>query len=570
VAGQSEHPLLRSKHIDTLEVLEEYSRDVTKLQKENKQLQQQLSKLTAANGGGGGSEASLARIEQLEADLEAQRSLQSQLAQLEAERARVAQLLAAQEGDVLAAKQQVSSLRSELHVLSETHRGCLATRHTLSEQIAALSRTNLELAEKAHTCQTQVEEHKQALERQSERLQQLEIQATLGPPLPLSGANAASSSIEDSKTARELKAKNQNAKAQLRDKDALLAQQHDQVEQLRSQLAAANSAAAEQTLAHKQLVEAHKKLQSEAATLQQNASSAASSERRQSHARNELARREREWAAEKRALQQELEQARRTSASNMAASVPVSSSRGMPSKTESELLERVAHLQSELRSVSSTAETLHAQNNLLRTEHEKVSKAFNKVLAAGGGGGGLAATGAPVTRQNNDTITIASKRSGFPELIAARRECDALKIQVADLQHALMVAQGRAGGGGFMPPTAAAATTTSASGAQSSGHPHRSSGATAATSSTRGALGSSKSLALIAAHEREHGAPVAAAQLLPIAGSTASSSPGSSPPHTGSNGVGRQAPVAGRRSSGGWPTAAVAVGSGAGAARIKR
>jgi myosin heavy subunit len=569
---------LRSKHIDTLEVLEEYSRDVAKLQKENKQLQQQLSKLTALNGGGGGgSEASLARIEQLEADLEAQRSLQSQLAQLEAERARVAQLLAAQEGDVLAAKQQVSSLRSELHVLSETHRGCLATRHTLSEQIAALSRTNLELNEKAQTCQTQVEEHKQALERQSERLQQLEIQATLGPPLPLSAAkNAASSSTEDSKTARELKAKNQKAKAQLRDKDALLAQQHDQVEQLRAQLAAANSAAAEQTAAHKQLVEAHKKLQGEAATLQQHTASAASSERRQSHARNELARREREWAAEKRVLQQELEQARRTSAANMASPAPVSSSRGTanssPSKTESELLERVAHLQSELRSVSSTAETLHAQNQLLRTEHEKVSKAFNKVLAAGGGGGGLAATGAPVTRQNNDTITIASKRSGFPELIAARRECDALKIQVADLQHALMVAQGRPGGGGFMPPTAAAATTTAASGAQSSGQPHRSSGATAAAASTaRGALGSSKSLALIAAHEREHGAPVAAAQ--PVAGSTiASSSPGSSPPHTssGSNNVGRQVPVAGRRSSGGWPTAAVAVGSGAGAARIKR
>lgn len=38
-------PLLRTKHIDTLEVLEEYSRDVERLQKENKALQQQMSKI---------------------------------------------------------------------------------------------------------------------------------------------------------------------------------------------------------------------------------------------------------------------------------------------------------------------------------------------------------------------------------------------------------------------------------------------------------------------------------------------------------------------------------------------
>ena len=43
-----EGKLLRTKHIDTLEVLDEYSQEVARLHKENKSLQQQLSKLVSA------------------------------------------------------------------------------------------------------------------------------------------------------------------------------------------------------------------------------------------------------------------------------------------------------------------------------------------------------------------------------------------------------------------------------------------------------------------------------------------------------------------------------------------
>lgn len=39
--------LLRTKHIDTLEVLEEYTRDIDRLQKENKALQKQITQLVS-------------------------------------------------------------------------------------------------------------------------------------------------------------------------------------------------------------------------------------------------------------------------------------------------------------------------------------------------------------------------------------------------------------------------------------------------------------------------------------------------------------------------------------------
>ena len=49
--------LLRTKHIDTLEVLETYSKDLTRLQKENKELAHKIANMVTRTNGAHGREA---------------------------------------------------------------------------------------------------------------------------------------------------------------------------------------------------------------------------------------------------------------------------------------------------------------------------------------------------------------------------------------------------------------------------------------------------------------------------------------------------------------------------------
>ena len=81
-----EGKLLRTKHIDTLEVLETYSRDVDLLTRENQLLTEKLSKLSSLSGDPFAQLASLQTILQVERDSNQEMSSRIKIFGMEAER----------------------------------------------------------------------------------------------------------------------------------------------------------------------------------------------------------------------------------------------------------------------------------------------------------------------------------------------------------------------------------------------------------------------------------------------------------------------------------------------------
>ena len=461
---------------------------------------------------------------------------------------------------------QASSLRSELSRLGLAHTEVLSARSALEKKLSALTSEAHELRQRLAGMESELTACREAMQRQAERVRQLEIQAAVGAPLPLATATAtaaaaaaAAASSEEAQTARSLRAKAAKSKEKLREKEAQLARQLDELAQLRGELAAAA-----QSEAHKKLVAelaaAQKQVQAAnataaAATAAAAASSSARKQASASAAKEDLARRERAWNTERRDLLAQLEAAK--SAAAAAAQAHPSSSR-VPTRSEQEHRELVQHLQSEVAALRAQNEHTHAQNQLLRSEHTKLSAAFNKVLAGGGGIGGKASVSTGTAPAPGNTITIASKKGAFPEFVAAKRENEALHQQVSELRHAAHILQNRLAQAMLSQPQQQPQqqmqqqAQAQAQGVQQP-RPARAS---------VGALGSSGS----------------SAQLQQQAGSFSSSSgPSTASPGPSRHVVAAPAGVVGsvgapinKRSSGGWSTAALPASSASGAGRVRR
>jgi hypothetical protein len=461
-----EHKLLRTKHIDTLEVLEEYSQERDKLQKENKSLQQQIIKLTGLSGD------PYSRISQLESSLINEQTnnaqLQGRIAVLEQSADRQRSELSFKEAALRDATTAAAAVKTELESLRSTHERFTSERQSTVEEIASLQRVKEDLQFRVTAGVQQLEEYKTMLATQSEKVRSMEFQATAGSAPTVTAA-------AELEVTRLLKAQQARIKDQLREKEAALVQQQAQAEQLRIQLSAASSASSQRDVTIQRLQDAQKKLQSDLAAYK--AEAAANSARRQNGVRDEQAKRDREWVAEKKELQAQLEAARKAAAAAntaansanaaaRAATVTAAAAAASPlisvtlpparvSKSEQELRELVAHLQSEVVSFKSQAEHLHSQNGVLRSEYEKVSSAFNQLLASGAATTALGVGRAARSSDSGSTITIASKKTHFPEFIALKRENDGLHTQIADLRHALHVLHAHIGSGDDVPLNAA-------------------------------------------------------------------------------------------------------------------
>jgi len=519
VRGIGESKLLRTKHIDTLEVLEEYSREVTRLQKENKELQEQLIQLSGLGGG-----SLVSRLQSQENELTTQKEENAELlARIKRQEEEAEKQRAAYASLDALHRQTLSSLaatRAELDSLRSAHATCQSTSKALSERVEQLQRSKAEADERIRGLEKQVVDYQERIRAQETRLAGLKQIASKSAS---SHSDAASSGAQTPAASSKEKTNLAKMKDRLREKESTISSQHAELTALRARVSSMEERSGADAATISRLEESQRRMQSEltaAQTQTQTHVHAQSSSRsrvatanNERSARSELQRRRQEWTQERMQLMKEMEMLKKQVAELGEAEAAASRRLASSSTAESDLKAEVAYLESEVASLRKQLGAALQSNEQIRMEHKKASNALNKLMSSNGAGGsGMA-----------NTITVTSKKSAFPEYIALKRENELMQTQIQQLQATIdMLNRG----------LAQVQSGTGGSRKQSNAETGSSPSALARATKRAVTHDSNKSLTLIAAHESQHGSLITQAAAAPIVPATIGSRSSAAPTPT--------------------------------------
>ena len=234
-----------------------------------------------------------------------------------------------------------------------------------------------------------------------------------------------------------------------------LGEREAQVAKLLSDLAKSRDSNEELHLARQGFEEKYRQSQNDLLALQQqqqqntSRKSASDDKLRRDHKKEkeEWSKREKSLVQTNETLQQEIERLKSIVASSSSSADANSADRA---RTIDAQQTHISELEKELGSIRTDYHHLQQTFAHLKSEHTKVASALNRTLSSGA----------------SNTITIASKRGMFPEVMQLKREKEALEKQVAELQGVIQVlhvrlAQNQIGGQYIQQQTALTSSATS-------------------------------------------------------------------------------------------------------------